>query len=355
MFAPSHVFSYNYSVQFIDSVEIELAAGKGGDGSASFSRMARDPLAGPDGGDGGKGGSVIIAARADLEDLNHLAQHSRLAAEDGRPGAGAKCYGKNGADLTVEVPQGTRVVCSRSGEELARLMEPDAKVNLLGGGKAGRGNVKFATASMRTPRSAEVGAPGESRLVEIVYRQPAPVVIMDSTSSVGEDYYFKLYAHLSKNRPSDFYFFMRKPRRFFWTHDFRKYPVAFLPFQLRRHQSDNVKFPNLSHVYHAHVLVFHAADLKAADAGAVLKRMLDELVELERPNMEHFIAVFGGDGFGEPPAEMFDEWQRMCDNHPALDGASVEILRLPPGGGEERFSALDGRIAELGLSFAKGE
>ncbi len=340
---------------FIDTIEIDLSAGKGGDGSTSFARFAREPLAGPDGGDGGRGGDMIFAVKPDLEDLNHLAGVSRLSAEDGKPGAGGKCYGKNGSNLTVEVPAGTRVICARSGEELLKLMNAGESALLLSGGKGGKGNVKLATASMRTPHRAEDGAPGESRLVEIVYRQAAPVLVMDSTSSVGDDYYFRLYAHLSGNRPAEFYFYMRKPRIFYWSQDFRKYPVAFLPYQLRRKQSDNVKFPNLSHVYHAHILAFHAADMKAADAGAVLKRMLDELEDCERPNLEHFVAIFGGDGFGEPSSGLFDEWRRLCDNHPALSGASVSVLRVPPGGGEGRFSEFDTLLAKLAFKFAKGD
>lgn len=349
------IFRTIHTVVFIDRMEIELSAGKGGDGSTSYARHAKEPLAGPDGGDGGKGGDVYLSAKAELEDLNHLANSPAISAEDGKNGMGGKCFGKNGTDETIDVPCGTRVICARSGVELARMMEPGVTTKLLAGGKGGRGNVKFATASRRTPQRAEAGAPGEERLVEIVYRQAAPVVVMDSTSSVGEDYYFRFYAHLSRNRVADFYFYMRKPRIFYWSQDFRKYQIAFLPYQLRQKQSDNVKFPNLSHVYHAHILVFHAADMKAADAGAVLKRMLDELEELDHPNLEHFIAIAGGDGFGEPPGELMGEWRRMCDNHPALSGAETEIILVPPGEGEERFGEIDARLAKLALKFAKGE
>jgi len=342
-------------VGFTDVVEIELSAGKGGNGSSSFARYARDPLAGPDGGDGGRGGNVVLAVKSDLEGLDHLSNTSALRAENGKPGQPGKCYGKDAKDLVIEVPQGTRAICLRSGEEIAQLVSNGERVTILKGGKGGRGNVKFATAAIRTPSKAEPGAEGESRLVELNYKQPAPIAILDSTSSGGKDYYFEFYAHLSGNRVTEFFFYLRKPRRFFWEHSFRKYPMAFLPFQLRKKQSDNVRFPNLSHLYFVQLAVMYLGGLASGDAGAVLRRMLDELEDLEHPNLKNFIAVVGGPEFGEAPPELVGEWQRMCDNHSALNGVDSEIIRLPDEERDGLFDPVLDRIAKIGLTFAKGD
>jgi hypothetical protein len=342
-------------VAFIDRVEIGLSAGKGGDGCASFARYARDPLAGPDGGDGGNGGDVIIAVKSGLEDLERFVNIRHLSADNGRPGEGRKCYGKDGDNLIVEVPCGTRIVCLRSGEELASLTRDNDRVTLLKGGKGGRGNVKFANATRRTPKKAEKGEACEERLVEIVYRQPAPIAILESTQSVAEDYYFRLYGHLSGNCTTEFHFYLRKPRRFFWEYRFRKYPLAFIPFQLRRKQSDNVRFPNLAHLYFVHIAVVCFAGLDEADTGAVLHRMLEELEDLPHPNLEYMIIAFGGKLFGKVDPELLIEWQRMCDNHIALNGVNFEFIQLPAIEDENSFTLVTERIAELGLKYASGD
>jgi hypothetical protein len=343
-------------VAFADRVEIELTAGRGGNGCASFARAARDPLAGPDGGDGGRGGDVILSAKGDLEDLEHLANVSRLSAENGKPGESKKRYGKDASYLVVDVPPGTRAVCLRSGVELACLIADGDSFTICAGGKGGRGNVKFATATRRSPNTAQQGADGDSRFVELVYRQPAPIALLESTQSAGDDYYFRLYAHLSGNKSTGFHFYLRKPRRFFFEQRFRKYPMAFLPFLLKKRRSDNTKFPNLAHLYFVRIAVAYFGGLDVADTGAVLRRMLDDLGELPHPHLAHFIAVAGGARF-EANTDLIDEWRRMCDNHPALDGVENEIVvlsRVEDESGSEFAPVLE-RIVALGAGFARGD
>ncbi len=342
-------------MSFVDRVEIELAAGKGGDGCASFARLAREPLAGPDGGDGGRGGDLIVAVKQDLEDLEHLANTKKLCAENGKPGEDRKRFGKDGDNLVIHVPCGTRIVCLRSGLELACLSRDNDRIELLKGGKGGRGNVKFASATRRTPKRAELGENGEERFVELVYRQPAPIAILESTQSVGEDYYFKLYALLSGNRTSDFHFFLRKPRRFFWKHHFRKFNIAFIPFQLRRKQSDNVRFPNLTHLFFVELAVVSFVGLDAADTGAVLKRMLDEMELIKLTKLKNLVIVFGGEQFGEINDDLLSEWRRMCDNHNALKDVKYEFINLPLIEDNDFFTLVMERIAELGMKFASGD
>jgi GTPase len=151
---------------FHDEIQITLASGKGGDGSASFRREKYIPKGGPDGGDGGKGGDLYVVATGQLHDLHHIASVRKLEAKPGVPGQGRKLFGAGGEDLTVKVPIGTRIFRKR-GERWAfvtDLMKEGVPFRLLLGGKGGLGNVHYATATNRTPRYAQPGEPGEVAL-----------------------------------------------------------------------------------------------------------------------------------------------------------------------------------------------
>ena len=149
---------------FHDRARIEVLAGRGGDGGLSFRREKHVPKGGPDGGDGGRGGDVILAANPDLRDLSAFRAKKRFKAGRGEPGRGARKHGADGATIVLEVPVGTQAY-GADGELVADLATPDARVVLAGGGQGGRGNARFATAVRQTPRFAEVGdPPGEAEL-----------------------------------------------------------------------------------------------------------------------------------------------------------------------------------------------
>ena len=149
---------------FHDRARIEVLAGRGGDGGLSFRREKHVPKGGPDGGDGGRGGDVILAANPDLRDLSAFRAKKRFKAGRGEPGRGARKHGADGATIVLEVPVGTQAY-GADGELVADLATPDARVVLARGGQGGRGNARFATAVRQTPRFAEVGdPPGEAEL-----------------------------------------------------------------------------------------------------------------------------------------------------------------------------------------------
>ena len=149
---------------FHDRARIEVLAGRGGDGGLSFRREKHVPRGGPDGGDGGRGGDVILAANPDLRDLSAFRAKKRFKAGRGGPGRGARKHGADGATIVLEVPVGTQAY-GADGELVADLATPDARVVLARGGQGGRGNARFATAVRQTPRFAEVGdPPGEAEL-----------------------------------------------------------------------------------------------------------------------------------------------------------------------------------------------
>ena len=145
---------------FIDYVKIFFRSGKGGAGSAHLQRTAQDPKAGPDGGDGGKGGDVILKGSRNLWTLLHLRYTKHIFAEDGENGSSNQCFGKNGKNAVVEVPLGTVVKDPETEEFLGEVMEDGEELVVIKGGRGGLGNVHFKSATRQTPRFAQPGEEG---------------------------------------------------------------------------------------------------------------------------------------------------------------------------------------------------
>jgi GTP-binding protein len=150
---------------FVDEVDIHVAAGHGGRGAMSFRREKFVPRGGPNGGDGGPGGSVYVVARANLNTLLNFRFQKEFAAGRGGHGEGANRTGRKGTDIELEVPIGTVVYEKRDGDavEIADLTGDGQRVLLAKGGLGGRGNAHFATSTNRAPRRAEPGLPGEEK------------------------------------------------------------------------------------------------------------------------------------------------------------------------------------------------
>jgi len=151
---------------FNDRARIRVQAGKGGDGGLSFRREKYVPKGGPDGGDGGRGGDVILVADPSLRDLSTLRRRRLIKAGRGENGRGTRKHGADGDDNELHVPVGTQVL-SENGDLIADLAHPAARVVLAKGGQGGRGNARFASSTRQVPRFAEVGPPGEELDVEL--------------------------------------------------------------------------------------------------------------------------------------------------------------------------------------------
>jgi GTP-binding protein len=145
---------------FHDRARIDVQAGRGGDGSLHFRREKHVPRGGPDGGDGGPGGDVVLVADPDLRDLSAFRVKRRYKAGSGEPGRGALKHGATGESLELRVPVGTQVLDEQD-QVVADLAAPGARMIAARGGSAGRGNKRFATPTRRAPRFAETGLPGE--------------------------------------------------------------------------------------------------------------------------------------------------------------------------------------------------
>jgi GTPase len=152
---------------FVDTVSLELSAGRGGDGVIAWRREKYIPKGGPAGGDGGHGGSVILIADDQIPSLEHLRNRSIIKAENGRPGEANNRTGRNGKDALIPVPLGTLLKDVQTGEILCDFTEHGQKWTVCKGGKGGRGNSRFKTATHQAPYVCTPGLPGEECKVDL--------------------------------------------------------------------------------------------------------------------------------------------------------------------------------------------
>jgi GTP-binding protein len=148
---------------FVDEVSIFCKAGDGGAGSASFRREAHVPRGGPDGGDGGRGGHIIIEADENVSSLVHLVGVRHWVADNGEPGHGSLKTGKDGKDTVIRVPTGTILRDVKRGHILKDMVEHGDRVIVSKGGDGGKGNTRFMSSTNRAPREFGPGEPGEQR------------------------------------------------------------------------------------------------------------------------------------------------------------------------------------------------
>ena len=160
---------------FVDEAAIDVVAGKGGDGCSSFRREKYVPRGGPDGGDGGKGGDVIIRANQNVASLLQLANQRVWKAQNGEQGGSSQCHGKNGRDLVIDVPVGTMVFDLNHDLLLKDLKENEDSFIVARGGFGGKGNMRFKSATMRSPTIAQPGEKGQSRSIRLELRMIADV------------------------------------------------------------------------------------------------------------------------------------------------------------------------------------
>ena len=175
---------------FADQARILVAAGAGGDGSASFRREAHVPRGGPDGGDGGKGGDVVLEAEAGMTTLGELRRRRHLRAQPGGRGGRRRSHGRNGADVVVHVPPGTVVRLSEetaagapTARDLGELMAPGERLVVARGGKGGRGNVHFASPTHRAPTHYEKGQLGQERWIELELKLIADIGLVGAPNA----------------------------------------------------------------------------------------------------------------------------------------------------------------------------
>jgi GTPase len=165
-------------MKFVDEATITVQAGSGGNGCVSFRREKYIPFGGPDGGDGGHGGSVWLVADPGLNTLADFRRKRRFLAGNGAPGSGSNCTGRAGEPIEVAVPVGTVVHEHTTGEILGDLVEPGQRLRVAHGGIGGKGNVHFKSSVNRAPRKATPGTAGEMRHLRLELRLLADVGLL---------------------------------------------------------------------------------------------------------------------------------------------------------------------------------
>jgi GTPase len=258
---------------FVDEVTVFARGGRGGDGSAAMLREPYKPKGGPDGGDGGDGGDVVFEVSTGIHDLTALANQPHLRAEAGAPGGRNKRTGAAGADVVVQVPQGTRVEDEQG--LIADLVDEGTRAVVARGGRGGRGNVSMATSRDRVPRVAEAGEPGEERRLSVELRIVADVGLV-GLPNAGKS---TLLAALTAARPkvADYPFTTLSPNLGVAESHDRRFVVADVPGLIEgASEGRGLGHRFLRHVSRARALVL-VVDLSSADPGADLMTLRREL------------------------------------------------------------------------------
>ncbi|MCC6740665.1 MAG: GTPase ObgE [Planctomycetia bacterium] len=265
---------------FRDHLHLFLKAGDGGRGCVSFLREKFMPKGGPDGGDGGRGGDIVLVAKGGMNTLYHLTHQIHLKAQDGEPGAGSNCYGKYGRDLEIQVPVGTLVKDRDTGVVLKDMVRAEERVVICQGGRGGRGNKSFAGPTNQIPTRYEDGQKGESRWVELELKLIADVGLV-GLPNAGKS---TLLAHVSDARPkiADYPFTTLVPQPGIVSGPgYASFVMADLPGLIEgAHEGVGLGVQFLKHVERTRVIV-HLVDLaplagpRPAEAYRVIRKELE--------------------------------------------------------------------------------
>ena len=265
----------------LDQARIWAKAGDGGNGALSFRREKHVPRGGPDGGDGGRGGSVYLRADPSVSTLLEFSQRRHFRADRGGNGAGAKKHGKKGEDRIIRVPPGT-VVTSDDGEIVADLRRAGDDVMVARGGRGGLGNVHFATSTNQVPRVAQKGEPGEERWLHLELKTIADVGLV-GYPNVGKS---SLLAALTAATPKigDYPFTTLTPNLGVAERDDLDFVLADIPGLIGgAHRGVGLGHQFLRHVERARVLL-HVVDAGTPDPVAAYREVRREL-ELYNPKL----------------------------------------------------------------------
>lgn len=258
---------------FWDSVEIEVKAGKGGDGHVSFRTALGEAKGGPDGGDGGDGGSIVITADRNFTTLADYARQKIYQAPRGEPGRKGKRHGKSADDLVLKVPVGTQV---RRGESTLADLTVDGQTTLIAkGGRGGFGNAHFTASTRQTPRYAELGEPGAEEHIKLELKLVADVGLV-GVPSVGKS---TLLSRLTAAKPkiADYPFTTTVPQLGIATVDGRTLVIADIPGLIEgAHEGKGLGIAFLRHIERTNVII-HLLDATAADPAEDYLKIRHEL------------------------------------------------------------------------------
>ena len=297
---------------FNDRARINVQAGRGGDGALSFRREKFVPKGGPDGGDGGPGGDVVLVADPDLRDLSSFRTRQRFKAGKGGAGGGANRHGASGEAVELRVPVGTQVL-DEEGQLIADLAAPAARVTVARGGSGGRGNRRFATPTRQAPRFAETGLAGDEAELELRLKLLADAALV-GLPNAGKS---SLLRRISNAKPkvADYPFTTLQPILGTVDSDERQLVVADVP-GLIEGASEGV---GLGHEFLAHLeraqLLVHVIDAAAGDPAEAFAAIDQELRAY-------------GSGLAERPQVVVLNKLDLLPEAPAFESDDPRVVRV---------------------------
>lgn len=292
---------------FIDRALITVAAGTGGSGCTSFRREYRVPLGGPDGGDGGRGGDVVVRGDSNMTTLLDYTYRDRWSAERGEHGKGSNKTGRSGADVVLPVPTGTLIRDTATGEMLGEILEDGQEIVVARGGRGGKGNAFFATATHQAPREWQPGEEGETRTIELELKLIADVGLVGQPNA-GKS---TLLSVISAARPkiADYPFTTLSPNLgVVRLTDHRSFVAADLPGIIEgAHEGKGLGLRFLRHIERTRILAF-LIPIDALDWQAEYDQLRSEMeaYSAELAEKPHCVVFTKMDLMGEdfiPPIE----------------------------------------------------
>ena len=263
-------------MKFVDYVTITVRSGKGGPGAVAFRREKYEPRGGPSGGDGGKGGSVLIEADANLYTLLDLRYNRHHFAAKGRPGEGSNRTGKNAEDIVLRVPPGTIARLTDSDALVGEVLEPGDRLVLVQGGRGGKGNAFFKSPTNQAPRKAQPGEPGEEKNITLELKLLADVGLVGFPNA-GKS---TLVASLSAARPkiADYPFTTLAPSLgVVYVGEYESFVIADIPGIIEgAHEGKGLGLRFLKHIERNAVLLF-VIPVTSDDPAVEYQTLLDEL------------------------------------------------------------------------------
>jgi GTP-binding protein len=288
---------------FVDRVIVRVAAGVGGSGCVSFWREHRVPLGGPDGGDGGRGGSVLVRGDSNLATLLDYTYRDRWAADRGEHGKGSDMTGRSGGDLILPVPPGTVIKDSDTGELIGEVLENGQEIVVARGGRGGRGNAFFVSATHQSPREWQPGEEGESRTLELELKLIADVGLVGQPNA-GKS---TLLSVISAARPkvADYPFTTLSPNLgVVPLSDHRSFVVADIPGIIEgAHEGKGLGLTFLRHIERTRVLAF-LIPIDAMDWQG------------EYDGLRREVEAYSGELAGKPHCVVFSKMDVLGDMEP---------------------------------------
>lgn len=331
---------------FVDEAKIKIQAGGGGDGCVAFRREKFVPRGGPSGGDGGRGGHVILDASKQRNTLIHFRYKPEQKAQRGRHGEGSNCSGKSGADLILEVPLGTEVWDDDTGEKLFDFVSHDQKFIAAQGGRGGRGNARFASSTNQAPRRFEPGAPGEQRVLRLELKLLADVGLLGFPNA-GKS---TLISRISAAHPkiASYPFTTLEPHLgIVLAGDFQSFVIADMPGIIEgAHQGHGLGLRFLRHIERTRMLL-HLVDVSESterDPVEDFRVIQKELESFSQALARKPMAVAATKMDTAPGSERLEHLQSFCAEK---DLPFFTISSVSGTGIEELVHFLGARVREL--------